>query len=116
MEKTKVCPKCLKEQNIKNEKCEDCGFEFYVKEEETEVTVSSNTVVINDRTPIFLWKLISFLLPPVGFVFYVIWREKWSNRSKASGVMALTMSIVWFFVGIIYLIIAYGIKYGSVLV
>lgn len=116
MEKTKVCPKCMKEQNIKNEKCEDCGFEFHVKPEEDEVAVSSNTTVIDDRTPLILWQFISFIFPPAGFVFYVLWHEKWSNRSKASGKMALTMSIVWFVAGVIYLLIAIGIKNGDVLV
>ncbi len=115
MAKTKVCPKCMKEQDINNKQCEDCGYELYVKEE-TEVVISSNTTVIDDRTPLFIWQLIGFLLPPAGFVLYVLWREKWSNRSKACGIMALTMSAVWFVAGIVYLIIAIGIKNGDVLV
>lgn len=116
MEKTKVCPKCMKEQKIEAKKCEQCGFEFHVKEQETEVTVSSNTTIIDDSVPLFVWQLISFLLPPVGFVLYIIWQNKWSNRSKACGKMALTMSIVWAFVGIVYLFLSIGIKSGDVLV
>ena len=48
MEKTKVCPKCMKEQKIDAVKCEQCGFEFHVKKQETEVTVSSNTTIIDE--------------------------------------------------------------------
>ncbi len=116
MEKTKVCPKCMKEQSIKAEKCEQCGFEFHVKPENTEVVVSTNTTIIDDPVPPFVWKLISFLLPPVGFVFYILWQNKWANRSKACGKVALTMSIAWAFAGIVYLFLSIGIKNGDVLV
>ena len=116
MEKTKVCPKCMKEQSINAKKCEKCGFEFHVKEEVDTVVVSSNTTIIDDPVPLFVWRLISFLLPPVGFVLYIIWQKKWSNRSKACGVMALSMSIAWAFVGIVCLLLAIGIKKGDVLI
>lgn len=114
METKKKCPKCLKEYSSDAEQC-TCGFKFYNKPVEDE-NLKTNTIVINDTTPLFLWQLISFILPPLGFYFYFAWSEKWSKRSQACGKMALIMSIVWFVVGIAFLLIAFGIKNGDVLI
>lgn len=114
MQNIKKCPKCLKENDINAESC-SCGFKFYIKPVVDEIA-PTNTVIIDDPTPIFLWQLISFILPPLGFFFYFKWDEKWENRAKACGKMSLTMSIVWFAIGIIWLCIAIGVKNGSVLV
>lgn len=116
MEKTKVCPKCMKEQSIDAKMCDKCGFVFHVKEETNTVVVSSNTTIIDDQVPLFVWRLISFLLPPVGFILYIVWQKKWSNRSKVCGTVALCMSIVWAFAGIVCLLLAIGIKKGDVLI
>lgn len=115
MAKTKKCPNCLEtyDENIK--KCEKCGYEFHVKEENEEVVVS-NTIVIDDPVPAFVWKLISFVFPPLGFVFCFLWQNKWSRRAKDCGKMALAMSIAWFCIGVVWLIIAFGVKNGDVLI
>lgn len=112
MEKTKKCPKCLKNHDVNVEKC-SCGFKFYIKPVEDEAK-PTNTVVIDDSTPMFVWQLISFILPPLGFFFYFKWNQTWPNRSKTCGKMAFNMSIVWFVIGLICLLIAIGVKNGDV--
>lgn len=114
MEKIKKCPNCLKNVNEKTEKC-SCGYEFYIKPVEDEVA-PSNTVVIYDPVPSFVWSLIATILPPLGFFFAYKWQEKYQVRSKTSLNTALVMSFVWLAIAIIILAIVIGVKNGDVLV
>lgn len=115
MEKTKKCPNCLKTHDIKATKCEECGFEFHVVEVEDEIA-ATNTHTVDDRTSPFLWKVIAFFLPFIGFILAIVWHKKWPERSQVMRTMAFVMAIVWFFVGIIMLYIMCGIKSGDILV
>jgi len=114
MEKTKICPNCLKKVNEDATKCE-CGYEFYLKPKEDEIA-PSNTVVLYDPVPNFVWYIISLILPPLGFFLAYKWQEKWNGRSKQCLSTALVMSIVWFVVAIILLFINIGVKNGDVLI
>ena len=114
MEKTKKCPTCLKVHPENAETCE-CGFKFYIKPVEDEIA-PTNTVVLYDPVPSFVWRLIATILPPLGFFFYFKWVEKWPTRSKESGRTAFVMSIVWMVVALILLFLVIGIKNGDVLV
>lgn len=113
MEKTKKCPTCLKDNEINAKQCTECGFEFHVPEVQEEV-VSLNNIVSNDPVPEFVWKLISFLCPIAGLVFFIIWQEKWPRRAKVSGKAAMAMSITICAVGFILLIVMLGIKSGDI--
>ncbi len=114
MEKTKKCPKCLKEHEENAEKC-SCGFKFYIKPVEDEIA-PTNTIIDDDNIPLFVWQLISFILPPLGLFFYLKWSEQWPKRSNACGKISFTMCIVWLLIGIVWLFLAIGIKNGDVLI
>lgn len=112
MEKTKFCPNCMREVSIDEKKCE-CGFEFHVVEVVDEVA-DTNTVIIDDPVPSFVWSLISFICPIAGFILAFLWTEKWPQRRPALMKNAIGMSIFWFCAGIIFVLLAAGVKTGDV--
>lgn len=115
MEKTKFCPNCMQEYKIETEKCEKCGYDFHVVEVEDEVAVTStNTTIIDDNVPQFVWSLISIVCPIAGFILAYLWVEKWPARNKILVKNSLIMSIVWLVTGIIVLLLAIGVKNGDV--
>lgn len=116
MEKVKYCPTCMKEYNVDQEKCE-CGYEFHVVKVEDEVAqTSTNTVIIDDNVPSFVWSLISFICPIAGFILAYLWVDKWPQRKPSLMKNAIGMSIFWFFAGLIFLLLAIGVKNGDVIV
>ena len=91
MSNIKYCPNCQKENHIDEAKC-SCGFEFVIKEVVDE-TVSTNTTVIVDNVPLFVWKIIAFFCPIAGFILKYKYRNKYPERSKICGSVALGTTI-----------------------
>lgn len=91
MTNIKYCPNCQKEVNVDEKHC-TCGFEFQIKEVEDEIA-STNTIVIADPVPEFVWKLISIVCPIAGIVLAILWKEKWPERKKILFKFSLGMLI-----------------------
>lgn len=105
LKKAKTCPKCRSEVETKCAKCPNCGYEFYVPVVDDQTP--TNLLVIEDRTPAFLWGLIGFLCPIAGLVLYILWRKKYESRAITAGKAAFTMAI--FIVIFLVLFIVYSI-------
>lgn len=112
MEKIKYCPNCQKEHSVDDTKC-SCGYEFVIKEEVDE-TVSTNTTVIVDNVPDFVWKLVSIFCPIAGLVLYIVWRQKWPERVKILGKFSLGMGIFYTLAIIFTIFVLIGLKTGDV--
>lgn len=111
MQKIKYCPICRKKYDINQEVCE-CGYKFVKLEKEVDETVqTSNTKVIVDNVPLWIWKFLGFISASVcGWIFYGKFKESYPQRSKASKNGAISFYI---FLGIVlsiyvlYLILDY---------
>lgn len=102
MQKIKYCPKCRKQYDINQEKCE-CGYEFVKSNVEVDETVqSSNTKVIVDNVPLWIWSFLGFITASVcGWIFYAKFMESYPERSKSAKKGAISFYI---FVGVVILI------------
>lgn len=102
MEKIKYCPKCRKQYGLEQEVCE-CGYEFVKLEVKEDATVqSSNTKVIVDNVPLWVWTFLAFITESVlGWVFYGMFKESYPARSHAAKKGAIAFYI---FLGVIILI------------
>lgn len=109
----KYCPNCQKEHNINQTKCE-CGYEFVVIEKPDE-NVSTNTTIIVDKVPGFVWSWVGFLSPIAGLVLYILWKEKWPERAKRAGKVALYTTIIITVLVIIAILLFIGYKNGQVI-
>ena len=71
MLKVKHCPKCRKEHPVSAKVC-DCGYEFVQLLEREDATVqSSNTRVIVDNVPLWIWSFLGFITCSIcGWIFY----------------------------------------------
>lgn len=105
MNKIKYCPVCRKQHDIKQNKCE-CGYEFVQVEEKVDATVqSSNTKVIVDNVPLWIWTFLAFITISItGWIHFVKFREDYPERSKAAKRGAISFYI---FAGVCLLI--YGL-------
>ena len=112
MEKVKYCPKCMKEHSVDTETC-DCGFKFHIVEVVDEVA-STNTIIVDDNVPQFVWSLISFICPIAGLILAYLWVDKYPQRKPVLMKMAIGMAIFWFCAGIIFVSLASGVKTGDV--
>lgn len=102
MQKIKYCPICRKQCDIKKEVCE-CGYEFVKVEETIDATVqSSNTKVIVDNVPLWVWAFLSFITASVlGWIYYGKFKEDYPERSRSAKRGAISFYI---FLGVVILI------------
>lgn len=112
MSDIKYCPNCQKEVDASLKHCE-CGYEFYIKQVEDEVA-STNTTVIVDNVPEFVWKLISLLCPIVGIILSFVWKKKWPERSKILFKVSLGMIIFLVVVAAIAIFVVVGKARGDI--
>lgn len=112
MSNIKYCPNCQAENNLEETKC-SCGYEF-VNIKKVDETVSTNTTVIVDRVPGFVWSWIGFLSPIAGLILYLVWRNKWPERSKRAGSVALYTAIVVAVLAVVAVALAIGYRNGQV--
>ena len=112
MNSIKYCPNCQKENDIQNKNCE-CGFEFFIKEVEDEVA-STNTVVIADPVPEFVWKLIGIVCPIAGMILAFLWKDKWPERKKILFKVSLGMLIFIAVLIALVIFVAIGKSNGSI--
>lgn len=80
MTNIKYCPNCQKENHVEAKNCQ-CGYEFFIKEVVDEMA-STNTTVIADPVPEFVWKLIGIVCPIAGIILGCLWKTKWPERKK----------------------------------
>ena len=113
MSNIKYCPNCQKEHNIDETKC-SCGYEF-VMVEKVDETVSTNTTVIVDRVPGFLWSWVGFFSRIAGLILYIVWKKKWPERSKRAGSVALYSAIVLTVILVVVLLLIRGYHNGQVI-
>lgn len=104
MQKIKYCPICCKQYDINQEKCE-CGYEFVKLENKVdETTQNSNTKVIVDNVPLWIWSFLGFISASVcGWIFFGKFKESYPERSKASRKGAISFYV---FLGVVLFIIA----------
>lgn len=113
MSNIKYCPNCQKEHSADATKC-SCGYEFVIIEKVDE-TVSTNTTVLVDRVPGFVWSWIGFLCPIAGLVLYIVWKQKWPDRSRRAGTVALYTTITLAVIAVIALLLIRGYYKGQVI-
>ena len=94
MDKIKFCPKCRKQCGLEQEVCE-CGYEFVKIEENEDATVqSSNTRVIVDNVPLWIWSFLGFITASItGWIHFGKFRESYPERSKAAKKGAISFYI-----------------------
>ena len=76
------CLNCGKEVDNNQEYCMNCGVALSKPKKE-------------DKGG-FLWGLVGFLVPILGLIFFIIWREEKPKTSKAVGIGALVSVILYF--------------------
>ena len=115
MLKVKHCPKCRKEHSVGAKVC-DCGYEFVELVEKEDATVqSSNTKVIVDNTPEFLWSFIGFItLSIYGFILSKVYKESYPVRAKAAKKGAIAFLITLGSCIVIYLAYLILNAYGKI--
>ena len=111
MQKIKYCPICRKQVNIETEVCE-CGYQFVKVEEKIDATVqSSNTRVIVDNYPLWVWTFLGFISASIaGWILYAKFRESYPERSKSAKKGAISFYItagVCLLIYALYLILAF---------
>lgn len=112
MTNIKYCPNCQKTNDIEAKNCE-CGYEFFIKEVEDEIA-STNTTVIADPVPEFVWKLISIVCPIAGIILAVLWKEKWPERKKILFKVSLGMLIFIAVMILLTIFVLVGLKTGDI--
>lgn len=100
----KYCPVCQKQHSKDATKCE-CGYDFVVIKNGIDETVqNSNTKVIVDNVPLWVWTFLGFISCSVcGWIFYGKYRESYPERSRSSKSGAIAFYI---FAGVCLLIFA----------
>ncbi|MBR6516843.1 MAG: DUF4234 domain-containing protein [Bacilli bacterium] len=85
MEKIKYCPKCKKQHPVSAAHC-DCGYNFVMVNHNVDETVqTSNTKVIVDNVPLWIWSFLGFITCSIcGWIFYGKYREDYPERSKSA--------------------------------
>ena len=110
MQKIKYCPVCRKQVNIETEVCE-CGYQFVKVEEKIDATVqSSNTRVIVDNYPLWIWTFLGFISCSIaGWILFNKFKESYPERSKSAKKGAIAFYItagVCLVIYALYLILA----------
>ncbi len=75
------CKNCGNEIDEKAVICVKCGSE--VKPEKKEEVGST-----------FIWGLIGFMVPVVGLILWLLWKDDYPKRSRSSGIGALVSTIL----------------------
>lgn len=99
----KYCHKCGKELFDEAVICPGCGCE---QEKITSLSDSSS----------FGWALVGFLVPIVGLILYLMWKDKTPLKAKSAGKGALVsaiLSVVFFILYMVFIIalISYSVMY-----
>lgn len=84
------CKRCGKENKIETKFCTNCG---------NSLNDSSNHYV-NEENSVFGWGILSFFVPIVGLILFIIWKNDRPKASKTVGICALIGVIISFFIGI----------------
>lgn len=71
--------------------------------EETEDKITSS---LNDKGG-WLWGVLGFFIPLVGFILFLVWRNERPNTAKSCGIGALVGFILWIICAIITLVAAF---------
>jgi uncharacterized membrane protein YvbJ len=88
------CCKCGA-PNLETEQfCENCGTRLHIS---SDVTVRQNGV--NKDVPIFVYNMLSFVLPLVGLLLYFRWKDKMPSRAHS----IISWTTFGFSIGLIYL-------------
>ena len=93
--------------------CNHCGAEI---EDEAVVCVKcgckvaqNNKELENPKEATAVYGVLGFLIPVVGLILFLIWRNDYPRRSKTAGIAALISFILSFVVGIVYGIIVVSV-------
>lgn len=81
----KFCSKCGKEINDGAVVCVHCGC--------STADLSKNGTVVFDA-PSFGYGLLGFLIPLVGLILFLCWKDKTPLRAKSAGIGALISVII----------------------
>lgn len=115
MQKIKYCPVCRKQCDINQKTCE-CGYEFVQVEEKVDATVvSSNTKVIVDNVPLWIWSFLSFItLSILGWIYVNKFKEDYPERAKSAKKGAIAFYITAGVCLLIYAFYAYLASQGKI--
>ena len=91
----KYCHKCGKELFDEAVVCPGCGC--------AQKSVES----INDASS-FGWALVGFLVPLVGLILYLLWKDTTPLKAKSAGKGALVSAILYFVFLVLYIVFIIG--------
>lgn len=89
------CNNCGREIDDKANVCPNCG----VKPEKR------NVIVEDEHSSTVGWGVLSFFIPIVGLILYLLWQDSRPRAAKTSGKCALISVIVRVGLGVVYAII-----------
>lgn len=92
------CTNCGNKLNDGADICTSCGK--YIKNQPSNVEVDEGG---------FIWGLVGFLVPVVGLVLYISWKNNKPKSSKSAGIGALIGFCINFVVSIFTIIINFAI-------
>lgn len=88
---TKLCPFCAEEIKAEAIKCKHCGSDLPIED----VNIESKEIKANDHKEYGLFTLLSFLIPPAGFILGIIYLAKENPLDKKLGEHSLAISIAF---------------------
>ncbi|MBR2498482.1 MAG: zinc-ribbon domain-containing protein [Clostridia bacterium] len=105
------CTKCGKEIDDDARFCSNCGSSTGYQNSQ-EFYQNKPQVSSEDKTS-FWWALLGFLIPIVGLILYLIWKDEYPLRAKCCGKGALVSVILEILFGVLSIILgAIGFSLG----
>lgn len=88
------CKNCGKELNEKYSVCLNCGVPIEGNQVNKNEVKENNNVTNEDDKGGFLWGLLGFLVPLVGLILFLVWRDSKPRTAKVVGKGALVSVIL----------------------
>ena len=106
--------RCMTCNNIVDDKsnfCSNCGSNYLIYDNNTPQYQTYNPGAYyqyNNQqsnvstTPPFLWGIIGFVVPIVGLILYLVWKDTNPNQAKAAGIGALIYACIVIAIGLLF--------------
>lgn len=96
----RYCPNCGKQVDPKAVVCPNCGVALPAP------TNNNNAINSQNDTGSNWWTVLGFLIPIIGLVLYIVWRNSEPQNAKKAGLGALISVILWF--GLVFISLLLG--------
>lgn len=98
------CPNCGKEINGNEQYCDVCGCQLDANRNAPIQPAYSSTNSVDEKSIGF--NILSFFIPIVGLVLYLVWKDEYPIKAKSCGKSALISVIVSFVLPILLMFIS----------